>query len=163
MKQDSKNTNGNEALNIKGAGNIDITISIIRSLTPNVKQEEMNISPINASHHLISKWKVYDLIKEEIERPLDEVQDQPKGAGRPITTKDYSQEALFEHILYKFAALLKKVKLHPSLTSRRKRTDSEFSKVICFVKKVPHFLSEVLRTGKYYKTSYEQDKEKIIK
>lgn len=112
----------------------------------------------------LNKKDVYDLIKEEInKKPDEENPDHWKGAGRPITAKDYSQESLFSHILYKFAFLLQKVKLHPSPTSKRKRTDSEFSKVIWFVKKVPHFLSEVLRTGKYYKTSYEQDREKIIK
>lgn len=83
--------------------------------------------------------------------------------GRPKIEKDDSFKSLSKQLLIELTNKINSISFERSGKKQRARADKEFGKVISFIKKIPHFLSVQLETGKYYKTSFKSNKINCLK
>ena len=130
---------------------IEITLTVKKTNAASAKSPKENSKNLN----------LYEVIINEFEKDPDA--QVKKGRGQPIAKKDYSHAKLVENIIPKLAELLDKINLTRSGKNKRIRSDSEFYKIVCFIKQIPHIFCMHLHTGKLYKTNYKKSEVKTIR
>lgn len=129
---------------------VELTLTIKKAEPDTQNYTEENSNSLN----------LYGVIINELER---DPEVQVRGRGQPIAKKDYSHPKLVQDIIPKLAKLLDKIKLTRSGKGKRKRSDAEFYKIVCFIKKIPNIFCKNLHTSKFYKMNYENSKVKTIR